>query len=210
MTVLSLVMVATLTVFLPSLGRFAVADTAYDAQRHAVAAVTMMATDLRDTRLSRLVWVNSAPDLKAVYVPTARDAAGVFKVTPETDLTDPDQPAWQGWVVYWTSDDPSAPGQLVRLHRGYVAGDVSGGAAPTVTVGGRVVASGLGFVQMLIGQNPELVTPRPGGITLGIDKTTSAWTPGGHGRVRVVVSTRRTLHDKVTAFQGEKIVDVQY
>lgn len=213
MTVLSLVMVASLTVFLPSLGRFAQADTAYDAQRHALAALTALAADLRDTRAKRLADENATPGAKAFYIPTARDASGTFVLTPEDDVLDADQPDWQGWVVYYTTADPAegATG-LFRLHRRYLPYDPSLDKTDELD-GGRLVASGLLEVTVQVGTdksaNLMLIGNRP--FRLCIDRgATSAWTVGGRGLVRIDIETKRVLHDQATCAKGEKTIDVSY
>lgn len=223
MAVLLAVMAAALTVFLPSLGRFALADTEYDAQRHAMTAVTAMAADLRESRGKYLEKCN-ADNASAFFIPTPRDASGAFMLSPDAQATLNDESQWQRWIAYYTSDDPLAgTHRLFRLHRAFTS-DLNGSS-----VGGRVVASGLRSVSVQIGDKDSLEGVRaldaerykPDGFELrqvGNSKISlkvqmisrSLWTTGGRGVVRLEVVSERVLHDRITLGKGEKTVDVLY
>lgn len=208
MSVLLAVMAATLTVFLPSLGRFAQADTEYDAQRHAMTAITAMAADLRESRVSNLVAENAASEASAFFIPTPRNVSGTFVLNPDADPLEGDMPQRQGWIAYYTSEDPlEGTKGLFRLHRAFV-NDRDGALG-----GGRVVASGLRKVSVQIGDNDSL-DPSPvanGHIWLKIERSGPlSWTAGGRGVVRLEVVTERVLHDHITSARGEKTIHVPY
>lgn len=202
MTVLSLVTTAALTLYLPSLGRFASADTAYDAQRHAVAAIKMMGADLRETSYTVLVNANHAVSDTALCIPTPRDPAGLYHI-----LSD-DTPDWQGWVQYWLTPEP-APARTYSLYRAFVAGHPDSAPPPTGLGNGRMVASGIESLRMEAGVTPLAVTSA-GGIARRVDLTSAAATPGGRGKVHLFLKTSRELHDLRTTFEEEKTVDIPF
>ena len=211
MVVLLLVMDMALTLFLPSLNRFSVADSAYDAQRHVAAGLRMMATDLKDTRADLLVSGNGQPSLPAFFIPTPRDGTGAFHLTPESLVDTSDLPDWQGWIVYWTVPEPAPNQTQERLCRAFVAGNPLISPLPSsLPPAFRVVASGLVSVRVEVGLHADLVHPNPGGISLFLDRSTAVWTPGGRVRIRLVVGAARILHDLATTFEGEKLLDVPY
>ncbi|MBM3463180.1 MAG: type II secretion system protein [Armatimonadetes bacterium] len=212
MAVLGLCLTGALTLFLPSLDRFAVADTSYDAQRHALAAVRQIATDLERTRTALfLVSQRSPGSLNAVSIPTALDATGVLHTTGDGT------PMWQGWVQYWlVSETPPAVGS--RLFRAFAPGspDMSG-ATPPAHGNGRMVAGGIANVKIEVGLSGTLdADPSSGasdvlGVIGGVEVYYSPrMTPAGSGRMSVQVLTLRLLHDRRTTFEGRRTVDVLF
>jgi len=186
MAVLSVLMVAALQVFLPSLTRFQVADTTYDAQRNALTAVDQMARDLTE---SRLAWIGSrsAPSFYLMF-PSPRDTNGVYQRNPDGT------PAWQSWIVYWTAPDPQLENTFV-LRRRVVSSSFPPGTLPpgpplpewTDDRGAQMVASGLADIAF----NGNM---------------------GRNGRARVQVRSvaRRNYQGKVTTFEGGRTVEIPY
>lgn len=144
MGVLMVVMTASLSIFLPSLGRFQKVDMEYDSQRSALLAVERVAQDLKEGRMSGVNY-QPLPNFLLV-IPSPRDGLGVYRTTAADGTPD-----WQTWIVYWTVPDPH-DATARSLRRAVMPGPVAIGtpftppAARMTARDGREVASGLSSI----------------------------------------------------------------
>ncbi len=201
MALLGLLTTATLTMFIPTLDRYASADTTYDAQRNALAGARMLAVDLKESQYHLLeytppsanpITLQMVPAGTRLAIPTARDAAGNYQInsTPYYP-NDYGTPGWQGWIIYSCVPDTSAAGAC-KLLRQQVSGPVPAFAG----------------WDPLRNTNPNVGTLVSAGVSaLTVSLQASA---GGRATGVVQLQTLRLLHDRSTTFEGDATIDMHY
>lgn len=191
MAVLGLLTTGALTLFLPTMGRFASADTTYETQRQILIGIRMLSADLRESQQSLILQKSlAAGSPAALAIPTPRDARLTFHRVENLGSVDYGKADWQGWVVYWCVADSDTP-QAFKLLRTRFDGPVPAGSTydpfGNLPRSAPVVAAGV---------TDFLVTPQQ--------------TAGGRGSVSIRLKSVRYLHDHPTSFEGDETIDMPY